>query len=90
MKCTMYLGFPCQLRATLCAVACKVRATLGSCVFTRVWGHGVDVTLVDPHVFRPFILNGVKKKIVPDYMFHEILFKLNCLEIACIRSRFTV
>ena len=31
-----------------------------------------------------------KKKTAPDYTFHVVLFKLECLEIARIPSRFTV
>lgn len=30
-----------------------------------------------------------KKKIVPDYVFHVVLFELECLEIFRIQSRFT-
>lgn len=58
----MYVGFPRQLEAALPAVSCKVRAALWYRVFSRVCGYGVDVTLAGAHVFRPFIMNGVKRK----------------------------
>lgn len=61
-------------------------------VFLRVCGYVVYLTFVSPSVFRPFLMKEGKrkKKTVLYYIFHAVLLKLECLEIARISSRFTV
>lgn len=61
-----------------------------SCLFKGVWLRGgCDIGWCS--CFQAFYHEwSQKKKTVPDYTFHVVLLKLECLEIAWIPSRLTV
>lgn len=82
----MYLGFSCPLEFPLPAASCKVRVTLWPHVFSRVCDYVVYMIFPGSSVFRSFIVNKVQRKT----LFHVVLFKLECLEMSRIPSRFTV